>query len=121
MWGSFDELFEEAFNGPRMNFRDASDMRSMYFVLLSKYKKLKTKCDKLEYNNKHLKSAYDSLIAKYQQTTESTDIVQGHIYRKLKADYHSLKMEYSRLLRANIKMSDELTSLKFEPTEEDFS
>lgn len=123
LWNSVEELFDEAFNCPKVHptFMSESDARTMYFKLLSKYKDLKADYRLLEHQHKHLEHEFSSLSRKYRVITKSSDVVPGHIYRKLNSEYRVLSNDYSKLLEANIKLSTELTYTKLGQFEEDNS
>lgn len=114
MWGSIDELFDEAFNHQvtEHNFMTDSDVKVLYFNLLREYKSLRYDYRKLNKDFKHLSTDYEELNKKYLMATESSDLVPGHVHRKLLSKYKSLDKEYHKLLDANVALSDELTYLK---------
>lgn len=114
MWGSLDELFDEAFSDKRVdhNFMTDSDAKVLYFNLIREYKSLRFEHRKTCKELKHLKEDYQELTKKYLLATESADLVPGHIHRKLLSKYKWLDREYHKLLDANVALSDELTYLK---------
>lgn len=114
MWNSLDELFDEAFNSQRVehNFMTDSDAKVLYFNLIHEYKTLRYEHRKLCKEFKHLSTDYEELNKKYLMATESSDLVPGHIHRKLLSKYKWLDREYHKLLDANVALSDELTYLK---------
>lgn len=119
MWGSFDELYEEAFSENESNFMTESNPKFLYFRLLSKYKLLSSEHYSLNKDYKHLHHEYTKLLNKYNALVNTSDTVSGYLYRKLLSSYNELKQDFDSLFQANVALSDELTRLKSTDNEDD--
>lgn len=119
MWGSFDELYEEAFSRNESNFMTESNPKFLYFRLIGRYKSLSSDYYTLNKDYKHLHYEYTKLLNKYNALVNTSDTVSGYLYRKLLSSYNELKNDFDSLFQANVALSDELTRLKSADNEDD--